>query len=154
MQITEEEINMPFKDKLKSLRAKKNITQEQLAEQLHVSRSLIAKWENGMGYPDNEIINAMATYFGVDKQYFVADEDRTKARAMQIVGFAFLSAVVLALVASLFTISFLNGKSYNKFQHPVYRDHVARTFIACAWIYQYKRQCPLYPQIPAKGRKY
>lgn len=115
MQITEEEINMPFKDKLKSLRAKKNITQEQLAEQLHVSRSLIAKWENGRGYPDDETINAMATYFGVDKQYFVEDEDRTKARAMQIVGFAFLSAVVLALVASLFTISFLNGNLTTSF---------------------------------------
>lgn len=115
MQITEEEINMPFKDKLKSLRAKKNITQEQLAEQLHVSRSLIAKWENGRGYPDDETINAMATYFGVDKQYFVEDEDSTKARAMQIVGFAFLSAVVLALVASLFTISFLNGNLTTSF---------------------------------------
>ena len=115
MQITEEEINMPFKDKLKSLRAKKNITQEQLAEQLHVSRSLIAKWENGRGSPDDETINAMATYFGVDKQYFVEDEDRTKARTMQIVGFAFLSAVVLALVASLFTISFLNGNLTTSF---------------------------------------
>ena len=115
MQITEEEINMPFKDKLKSLRAKKNITQEQLAEQLHVSRSLIAKWENGRGYPDDETINAMATYFGVDKQYFVEDEDRTKARTMQIVVFAFLSAVVLALVASLFTISFLNGNLTTSF---------------------------------------
>lgn len=111
MQITEEEINMPFKDKLKSLRTKKNITQEQL----HVSRSLIAKWENGRGYPDDETINAMATYFGVDKQYFVEDEDRTKARTMQIVGFAFLSAVVLALVASLFTISFLNGNLTTSF---------------------------------------
>ena len=115
MQITEEEINMPFKDKLKSLRAKKIITQEQLAEQLHVSRSLIAKWENGRGYPDDETINVMATYFGVDKQYFVEDEDRTKARTMQIVGFAFLSAVVLALVASLFTISFLNGNLTTSF---------------------------------------
>lgn len=115
MQITEEEINMPFKYKLKSLRAKKNITQEQLAEQLHVSRSLIAKWENGRGYPDDETINAMATYFGVDKQYFVEDEDRTKARTMQIVGFAFLSAVVLALVASLFTISFLDGNLTTSF---------------------------------------
>ena len=115
MQITEEEINMPFKYKLKSLRAKKNITQEQLAEQLHVSRSLIAKWENGRGYPDDETINAMATYFGVDKQYFVEDEDRTKARTMQIVGFAILSAVVLALVASLFTISFLNGNLTTSF---------------------------------------
>lgn len=115
MQITEEKINMPFKDKLKSLRAKKNITQEQLAEQLHVSRSLIAKWENGRGYPDDETINAMATYFGVDKQYFVEDEDRTKARTMQIVGFAILSAVVLALVASLFTISFLNGNLTTSF---------------------------------------
>lgn len=57
----------------------------------------------------------MATYFGVDKQHFVEDEDRTKARTMQIVGFAFLSAVVLALVASLFTISFLNGNLTTSF---------------------------------------
>lgn len=115
MQTTEEEINMPFKDKLKALRAQKNITQEQLAEQLHVSRSLIAKWENGRGYPDDDTINAMADYFGVDKQYFVEDDEKVKAKTLQIIGFAFLTALVLVLVASLFALSFLNSNLTTSF---------------------------------------
>ena len=36
-----------FKDKLKELRMQKGISQYELAENLFVSRSAIAKWENG-----------------------------------------------------------------------------------------------------------
>ena len=40
---------MTFADKLKELRNGKNMSQEQLAEKLYVSRQAITKWETGAG---------------------------------------------------------------------------------------------------------
>lgn len=46
---------MLFKEKLKKLRKEQNLTQEQLAEKLNVSRQAITKWETSDGTPDIEI---------------------------------------------------------------------------------------------------
>lgn len=46
---------MEFNEKLQQLRTGKNLTQEQLAEQLYVSRTAISKWESGKGYPTQPI---------------------------------------------------------------------------------------------------
>ena len=40
-----------FQDKLKELREKANMSQQTLADKLFVSRSAVAKWENGNGVP-------------------------------------------------------------------------------------------------------
>ena len=45
---------MEFKENLKQLRIQKGLTQAQLAEKLFVSRSTVAKWENGLGLPNSE----------------------------------------------------------------------------------------------------
>ena len=42
---------MKFGDNLKSLRKRKKISQEDLAELVNVSRQSISKWENGEAYP-------------------------------------------------------------------------------------------------------
>lgn len=39
---------MSFAENLQYLRKEKNITQEQLAEQLEVSRQSVSKWESGV----------------------------------------------------------------------------------------------------------
>lgn len=44
---------MNFAEKLKLLRKERNITQEELAELLSVSRQAVSKWESGTGYPEN-----------------------------------------------------------------------------------------------------
>ncbi len=45
---------MGFNEKFQQLRKQNNLTQEQLAEQLFVSRTAISKWESGKGYPNIE----------------------------------------------------------------------------------------------------
>lgn len=42
---------MELYDKIQELRKSKNMTQEELAEKLFVSRAAISKWESGRGYP-------------------------------------------------------------------------------------------------------
>ena len=45
---------MDFKDKLKRLRNENGLSQEALAEAVHISRSAIAKYENGNGILDRK----------------------------------------------------------------------------------------------------
>ncbi len=56
-----------FKDNLKKLREKNNISQYQLAEEIYISRSAIAKWENGLGMPGEESIKVLCEYFKISE---------------------------------------------------------------------------------------
>lgn len=48
-----------------SLRKRHKLTQEQLAEELNVSRQVIAKWEKGESTPDLQNCMKIADFFGV-----------------------------------------------------------------------------------------
>lgn len=50
---------------IQTLRASKQITQEELAEHIGVSRQTIAKWESGDSIPDMTNGQALANYFDV-----------------------------------------------------------------------------------------
>ena len=50
---------------LKTLRTKKGITQEKLAEYLGVSYQAISKWENSITTPDISLLPDIAGYFGI-----------------------------------------------------------------------------------------
>lgn len=65
---------MNFSDKLKDLRKSKNMSQEQLAEKLYVSRQAITKWENGTGLPDIENIVAIAALFNTSLDDLLSEE--------------------------------------------------------------------------------
>ncbi|MBO4342305.1 MAG: helix-turn-helix domain-containing protein [Clostridia bacterium] len=54
-----------FSDNIYRLRKANDLTQEELAEQLDVSRQAIAKWESGETVPDFEKCRLIAELFGV-----------------------------------------------------------------------------------------
>ena len=56
---------MEFNEKLQHLRKENNMTQEQLAERLYVSRAAVSKWESGKGYPNIESLKAISKLFSV-----------------------------------------------------------------------------------------
>ena len=66
---------MEFKDKLKDLRKEHNLTQENLSNILHVSRSLVAKWENGLGLPSEDTIQDICDYFKISVDELFVKED-------------------------------------------------------------------------------
>ena len=53
---------MEFNEKLQELRKNKNLTQEQLAEMLFVSRTSISKWESGRGYPSIDSLKEISNF--------------------------------------------------------------------------------------------
>ena len=54
-----------FKDNLANLRKLHDMTQEELAEKINVSRQSIAKWESGDSVPDLEKCKLLSEIFGV-----------------------------------------------------------------------------------------
>ena len=56
---------MEFAEKLQELRKNRGITQEELAEDLYVSRTAVSKWESGRGYPSIDSLKAISAYFSV-----------------------------------------------------------------------------------------
>ena len=65
---------MEFKDKLKQKRFERNVTQAELAKAIFVSRSAVAKWENGRGLPNDDSKKALSLYFEVAENYFEPDK--------------------------------------------------------------------------------
>lgn len=66
-------------NKIKQFRKMYDRTQENMAQALGVTSQAISRWENGTGYPDIEIIPAIANYFGVTIDVlFGYDGDRTE----------------------------------------------------------------------------
>ena len=67
---------MLFNEKLKMLRKENNLTQEELAEKLNVSRQAITKWESGEGIPDIENLKQISILFNTTIDELVK-EDKT-----------------------------------------------------------------------------
>jgi len=64
---------MGFAENLKEIRNKRNITQEQLAEILSVSRQTISKWESGMGYPETEKLLSISKELNASLDYLFSE---------------------------------------------------------------------------------
>lgn len=62
-------------EKLKKLRKARGLSQEQLAEQLKVSRQAISKWELGESMPDTDNLVALSDYYGVSLDYLLRDQE-------------------------------------------------------------------------------
>lgn len=98
---------MEFPEKLKTLRAEANLTQNELAEKLVISRQAISNYEQGRSYPSIDILVGMCKLFytslddllssGVRKQYM--------KQMLVISGLMFLN-----LILSILSIFFLMQK--------------------------------------------
>ncbi len=66
---------MNFSEKLLTLRKANDLTQEQLAEKLDVSRQSVSKWESGQAVPELEKIVALSAIFNVTTDYLLKSSE-------------------------------------------------------------------------------
>lgn len=66
---------MEFNEKLQELRKTKGMTQEELANELYVSRTAISKWESGKGYPNIDSLRAISKFFSVSLDGLLSSEE-------------------------------------------------------------------------------
>lgn len=66
---------MELKDRLKELRASKNMSIDEVGEIIGVSRSAVGNYETGFRYPKKEQLEALADLFNVDLDYLTGRSD-------------------------------------------------------------------------------
>ncbi len=64
-------MNEKFAEALKNLRTAKRMTQQELAEKIFVTRSVVAKWENAYNLPDMFMIERICKALEVDEHDFI-----------------------------------------------------------------------------------
>lgn len=100
---------MEFHEKLQELRKSKGLTQEELSEELYVSRTAVSKWESGRGYPSIDSLKEISKYFSVtidellstEKLLSIAEkENRANLRGMcdLLLGLLDVFAIVLIVL--------------------------------------------------------
>ena len=65
---------MILADKINALRKKAGWSQEELAEQLGVTRQSVSKWEGAQSVPDMDKVVQMSRLFGVTTDFLLKDE--------------------------------------------------------------------------------
>ncbi|MBQ7873972.1 MAG: helix-turn-helix transcriptional regulator [Oscillospiraceae bacterium] len=90
---------------IKNARKKLNITQEELAEKISVTRQAVSNWENGKTEPDIDTVTKIAQIFGISIDELVGGElnDPEKSRNFKIhlklgIIFTAIFVVLLALI--------------------------------------------------------
>ena len=98
---------MKFCDKLQKIRKENNITQEQLADKLNVSRQAVSKWESGQAYPDTEKLIQISKIFKISLDELINDNiDTNKVNNKKKFDFMETFNLVFESIRKVFTMFF------------------------------------------------
>lgn len=67
---------MALSDNIRKLREENGMTQQQMAEQLYVSRQTVCRWENGSRTPDLDMAERIAEIFHVSVDELISAEEK------------------------------------------------------------------------------
>lgn len=128
-----------FNENLRNLRKQKGLSQEELAERLHVVRQTVSKWEKGLSVPDADLLIRIAEIFETsvstllgdtvepseDKNIIaqkleqlnalLAEKNRRSRRIWKVVAIILISIAVVTVLLIILGIS----ASYSLFTNPV-----------------------------------
>ena len=69
---------MEFSSKIREVRKKENLTQEEFAEKIFVSRNAVAKWETNRGYPDIQNLITISDIFEISLDELIKKDKNVK----------------------------------------------------------------------------
>jgi len=109
---------MELKDRLKELRANANLTQEDLANQIFVSRTLVSKWESGDRYPSKDNLARLAVLFQIPQDELIGGQkEKDEYNKYNIISIAYssvcgvmtLGLVVMMIIAVVERLTINDG---------------------------------------------
>ena len=78
---------MEFYEKLRKLRKENGMSQEELAQQLNVSRQAVSKWESGQGFPETDKLLTIGNIFSVSMDYLLKTNNEESLAAEEEAGY-------------------------------------------------------------------
>lgn len=78
---------MALNENIRKLREENNLTQQQLADKLYVSRQTVCRWESGSRCPDLITAKKLAVEFQVSLDDLISDEDIKEFNVGRFAGF-------------------------------------------------------------------
>ncbi|MGM9662018.1 MAG: helix-turn-helix domain-containing protein [Oscillospiraceae bacterium] len=100
-----------FSERLRTLRKARGLTQQELADRLNVSNKSVSRWESAGGYPDIELLPALAGALGATVDELLSDSPVRRLSAFDwqnMLSFALaIGGGVLFFLLKLFTPAFL-----------------------------------------------
>lgn len=117
------EDKMTFSEKLKYLRKEKKISQEELAQVIHVTRQSVSKWETGTAYPDIEKMKILSDFYNISlddlmdtdnvvisgHQEEITEEDDQEELEVDLIVGGFVIGIGLGVVTGNFLLGTAGG---------------------------------------------
>lgn len=142
---------MKLSEKILNLRKARNMSQEELAEQLGVSRQAVSRWEVGSALPDASNILQLCKLFGVSADYLLNDDYKGEAPApiksktvssiagtfakkliaLCVAGFGFICNFIIYILSRFIEVS-IPQKAYvgdDMYTWTYYEDYSYRYFL-------------------------
>lgn len=122
---------MKFSEKLKQLRVDKGVTQQELADKLYMSRSAVAKWEQGRGYPSLEMQEKLSEIFDLpieelfcEKEYrsmMIENNQKVKKHSRYYIAAMIVGGIFIITFTILFGLYFkLKNDSLILYDYALY----------------------------------
>ena len=129
---------MNLGEKIKKFRKENNLTQQDLANKLFVSRSLIAKWEQGRGMPTVDVIEKLAILMDISFEEIIGEKEIRECaiesnkvvkshRRFSII-FMIISSFFLVAVAGLITSIYFSQRDILKPQ-AIYEEVESEIYV-------------------------
>ncbi len=95
---------MTIGERLLKLRREKNISQEELANELDVSRQTVSKWETDQSQPDFDKIIPLCEYFGITSDELLTGNSNIKEAKQENVKSNFARNIAIAVMMYIFAV--------------------------------------------------
>ena len=101
---------MDFGEQIKSIRKKENLTQEQFAIKLNVSRQAVSNWENNKNLPDIGMLILISNVFQISLDQLIKGDNHMNNMISSVIGGVLLLIGVMLLVIKGMSVEYIDAE--------------------------------------------
>ena len=117
---------------IRKLRTEQGLSQEQLAEQIGVTRQTISSWERGASFPDLGMVEKLTSALETDLPHLLDPNAAAgrKGRRVKPLGYRFIGIAVILYIASFLLLSIIFPNAFGSGTGIVWAVLLLVAFIA------------------------